>query len=512
LVPAARAAGWPTKCHDARRTCQSEATGARSSSRVARFTAPQGQAVNMPATVGSDGRVFFGTWGVVRSHGASQQTAWDKFDGKVYAVRPNAPNATPAWSQPFPGRRVPYCATFGNRSSSGCPPGSFLNWSNGTVEGTAAFNARQTTLYVGRGDGRLYALRAADGAEQWAFSTFNPEAPGDPDGGGEIVGGPVVGPDGTIYFATLNAGPYESNAVYAVTPRGRLKWRYPQASKGRETIFLAAPALSPDGRTLYVGGGWGPTVENYGDRSVQGSVLAFDVAASGRTGDERLKWELRPAYEREPGAPTIWVTGLAVGSDGTVFALGSSPVGAGTAVLFALRDRDTAAEYAWPQPVDLDRGRAAVALGLALREVGGVTTRVYASSGNVYGFGGYRRGGKLYALDPGTGSPLWTVPFDPEAHGGRGSMTGIALDAGGVIYTGVSGERSGGRVFAIREDGHLLWQFQLSGLLEWAQPVLGPEGNVYVADTRRCLFNFLPIESGGCLGVSPDPRLYVIYR
>jgi hypothetical protein len=43
------------------------------------------------------------------------------------------------------------------------------------------------------------ALHRAAGAGDQHAGTFNPEAPGDPDGGGEIVGGPVVGPDGTIY-------------------------------------------------------------------------------------------------------------------------------------------------------------------------------------------------------------------------------------------------------------------------------------------------------------------------
>jgi outer membrane protein assembly factor BamB len=505
---AAQAAGWPTKCHDARRTCQSEATGPSSPRRVARFTATQGQAINMPATVGADGRVYFGTWGVVRSFGSSQPTAWDKFDGKVYAVRPNA---TAAWSQPFRGRHVPYCAAFPGRSPSGCPPGTFPNWANGTVEGTAAFNANQNVLYVGRGDGRLYAIQAANGAEQWSFATFNPEAPGDPDGGGEIVGGPVVGPDGTVYFATVAAGPYESNAVYAVTNRGRLKWRYPHDRKGADTIFLAAPALSPDGKTLYVGGGWGPTAEDLIGSPVKGTVLAFDITGPTGTGDERLQWEFRPAHEAEPGRTTVHVTDLAVGADGTIYAGGSSPVPGFTAVLLALRDLGAGAEYAWPRAVDLDRGRAAAVFGLALREINGVTTRVYATSGNGYSIP-YRRGGKLYALDPRTGAPLWPAPFDPERYGGRGSMTGVALDAKGTIYTGVSGETSGGRVFAVREDGRLLWQFQLTGLLEWAQPVLGPEGNLYVADTRRCLFNALPIESGACVFVIPDPKLYVIRR
>lgn len=112
------------------------------------------------------------------------------------------------------------------------------------------------------------------------------------------------------------------------------------------------------------------------------------------------------------------------------------------------------------------------------------------------------------AVDSKTGALQWT--FDPEAHGATGTMTGIAIDADGVLYTGASGATREGRVFAIRNDGSLLWQHSLGGLLEWAHPVLGPEGDLYVAETRRCLWMANPIESGLCNPFDVDPRLYAI--
>jgi outer membrane protein assembly factor BamB len=89
-------------------------------------------------------------------------------------------------------------------------------------------------------------------------------------------------------------------------------------------------------------------------------------------------------------------------------------------------------------------------------------------------------------------------------------MTAIAIDADGVLYTGVSGAKDSGRVFVIREDGTLLWQLSLGGLLEWSHPVLGPGGDLYVADTRRCLLNALPVESGVCNDVNVNPRIYAV--
>lgn len=65
-------------------------------------------------------------------------------------------------------------------------------------------------------------------------------------------------------------------------------------------------------------------------------------------------------------------------------------------------------------------------------------------------------------------------------------------------------------MFAIGEDGSLLWQVETGGLVEWAHPVIGPDGTIYVADTRRCPWTFLPIESGACDAWNVTPALYAI--
>lgn len=491
------AAGWPTESHDVRRTSQSDVRGPRSIVRVDSIALSAEQSVNMPLAVADDGTLFAGTWGMVRTLGANDPRAWEKFDGKLFALHRDL---TSRWTATLD--HVPYCYSYGGRQHDSCPPGSTLHGYNGTVEGVTTIDAQRQRLYVGRGDGKLYALDLATGAITWRFTTFNPLAPLDPDGGGEVIAGSLLGPDGTIYFATAGAGAYETNAVYAVSPEGTLVWRYPADTASMPNVIWAAPALSPDGKTLYIGGGWGPSIDNW-NQSVEGGVYALD-AASGN-----VKWILHPRNEGEWWKPTIWTEHLAVGTDGTIYAAGTEQtLGGGSAVLFALRDLGTQAVYAWPRMIDIDRDQGRLAAGIALLETGGQTRRVYATSGNPHLLFGYARGGTLVAVDATSGTLLWT--FDPESHGGTGSMTGIAIDADGVIYTGVSGATSGGRVFAIREDGSLLWQYTLGGLLEWAHPVLGPTGDLYVADTRRCLLNALPVESGVCNGVDVNPRVYAI--
>lgn len=495
------AAGWPTESHDVRRTGQSDVRGPRSADRVASIVLSGEQAINMPVTIGDDETIYTGTWGVVRSGGSSVRSAWDKFDGKVFAYDRTLARR---WTARLD--LTPYCYAYATREAtpSFCPAGGTVNGYNGTVEGIVTLDPARGRVYVGRGDGKLYALDAATGAILWRFASFNPVDPSDPEGGGKIVAGPLVGPNGTIYFATVRVGAYETSAVYAVSPAGALLWRYPGSAASMQHVVWAAPALSPDGKTLYVGGGWGPAADAW-DQTLIGSVYALDAA----TGN--LKWTFHPVNEAEWWRPAVWTTQLAVGTNGTIYAAGTEQtLGGGSAVLFALRDNGTSAAYAWPRMIDLDYGRASIAEGLALRESGGVTRRVYATSGNPYLIlsQGYKPGGKLVAVDAASGALLWA--FDPEAHGGTGAMTGIALDADGVIYTGVSGATSGGRVYAIREDGSLLWQSILGGLLEWAHPVIGPSGDVYVADTRRCLWMSFPIESGLCNSFDINPRLYAI--
>ena len=467
----------------------------------------------MPPTVAADGTVYAGTWGVIRGFGSDDRFVWDKFDGKLHAF---APDLSPAWTEPFAPDHVEYCYHFPNRppTPGQCPEpqGGTVNFYNGTVEGTPALSSDGRTLYVGRGDGKLYAVDTATGAGVWTFTTFNPEIPDDPEGGGEVIAAPLVAADGTIYIATTGAGPYETNAVYALSPAGELLWRYPHAEASFPNIFLASPALSPDGETLYVGGAWGPAVDAW-DVTVPGTVLAFDLRLDSGTGDDRLKWAFEPVNQDDFLQPTLWTTSLAVGSDGTLYLSGAQRLLANvTAVAFALEDLGETAGYAWPRVVDLDRGRARITLGLALREVDGVTTRVYANSGNTpLAVVGYTPGGKLYALDPENGAELWPEPFDPEDHGGYGTMTGIAIDHEGVLYTGVSGNVGGqqGRVYAIREDGSLLWDLATEGQLEWAHPVLGPSGDLYFGDTDRCIWTILPIESGLC-NEAVEPDLYVV--
>lgn len=130
--------------------------------------------------------------------------------------------------------------------------------------------AADGTIYVGGVDGKLYALRPADGASIWelalgGFITSSPAVSSDGtiyvgtgDGGlhavsrqgvrlwtfetdGVIESSPAIGLDGTIYV-----GSHDSN-LYAITPTGEEKWHFATAG-----VVFSSPAIGRDG-TIYVG-------------------------------------------------------------------------------------------------------------------------------------------------------------------------------------------------------------------------------------------------------------------
>lgn len=90
--------------------------------------------------------------------------------------------------------------------------------------------AADGTVYVGCGDGQLYALNPADGSIRWSYAT-----------GTFITSSPAIGADGTIYFGAADA------RLHAVTPAGAPRWTFSVGD-----IIDSSPAIGADG-TIYVG-------------------------------------------------------------------------------------------------------------------------------------------------------------------------------------------------------------------------------------------------------------------
>ena len=95
-------------------------------------------------------------------------------------------------------------------------------------------------VYFTAMDQRLYSVDQERGTSRWDFQAS-----------GQLVGDPVVGPDGTVYFGSRD------HHLYAVAPDGKLRWRQPTAGEVDATPALLGPkgehiAVGSDDGNLYV--------------------------------------------------------------------------------------------------------------------------------------------------------------------------------------------------------------------------------------------------------------------
>jgi len=103
----------------------------------------------------------------------------------------------------------------------------------GTVNSSPAV-AADGTVYVGSGDGLLYAF-SADGRSKWTYATS-----------GEIESSPAIGSDGTIYVGSQDA------YIHAISPDGSMKWK---AGSGfvpwrPGSSIYSSPAIAESGGVL----------------------------------------------------------------------------------------------------------------------------------------------------------------------------------------------------------------------------------------------------------------------
>lgn len=121
---------------------------------------------------------------------------------------------------------------------------------------TPALDAKEV-IYIGCDDGSIHSV-SPKGKLLWQYKTNN-----------EISGSPVIDKEGTVYIG--------SDALYAINPKGRLKWMFSPPEED-ETYFFASPTIGNDG-TIYIG-------------STEGTLFAI-------TNKGRLKW-IAPSPEEDP--------------------------------------------------------------------------------------------------------------------------------------------------------------------------------------------------------------------
>ena len=191
-------------------------------------------------------------------------------DGRIYALKDTT--GVPAWSKPCNklGDRVRSSpvfvdgivyATSGSgyvcalRAASGArywnpvwigpgAPGS----SPTVASDTPGTSLNRVGIYVGSGDGHVYALNASSGAISWQFP------PKGQPGIGIIDSQPALSPDGSALYAASSGADGHLYALAAGT--GRILWEYPAKNKPGIGAVDSQPAVTADGSAIYFASGF----------------------------------------------------------------------------------------------------------------------------------------------------------------------------------------------------------------------------------------------------------------
>ena len=313
------------------------------------------------------------------------------------------------------------------------------------------------TVYVGSGDGHLYALDRTTGTRKWAF-----------DAGTPIPSSPAVG-GGAVYFGTRDGQYY---AVDAAT--GKQRWKVVTGALvpwpwGHESgdVYMSSPAFA-DG-VVYFGAGDGrvyavdaTTGKEKWHAQTGGRVRASPAIDAARvyagSADGRVY-----AFDRATGAPQ-WkfeTEGVRLNSGDFGFdrrTVQSSPAVANGMVFVGARD-------GWIYGLDAATGAEKWRFD---HKVSWINTSPAVLDGVVYA--GSSDAQFVQALDAATGKELWRTT--------TGTTWSSPAVAGDLIYVG-DGQ---GRVHALdRKTGKLLWSFR-TGSTVYSSPT--PSGDlVFVGST-----------------------------
>jgi hypothetical protein len=305
-------------------------------------------------------------------------------------------------------------------------PGGRVLW---TLPGTASGGAADLALGA---DGTLYVFAGSefgafrsDGGTAWT----HPIAANTPCGPPASVWGLTVGPDGTIYLTWHEPCGPEPSAMAAFAPDGTPKWNLKLDSDAPQS----APTMGADGNVYFLS--W--------SESASSRVYLEAVSPGGS-----IVWKLGPLQ----GASGAYPSGVAVASDGTVYA------SAGAAVLAAT-------------PGGKSKWALALPTGMSVPAVG--------PDGEVYVV---EYSGILDAVSP-AGKVAWSYDsgastagiLGPPLVGGDGTVY-----FGGRVPTDYYSSDTSQYTLAVSPPGHLLWRAPIG-----APRALGGDGSLVAVDDGK---------------------------
>jgi outer membrane protein assembly factor BamB len=285
-----------------------------------------------------------------------------------------------------------------------------------TIESAAALHDG-TVVYVSDSCGSLLALNATNGVKVWSFATS-----------GLVYSSPLVTLDasGALFLAFGS----DDGTIYALHGDGTVRWMAPTSPNGEVS---SSPAMSPDGKVLFVGSGdhgiyafnasngarlWRDNTTSYvfsspavGFAGPNGTLPTVFIGTTDRrlvaldAGTGNVRWQ----YNAAAGV----YASPALAADGTVY------IGSDSGAMTALTGSDGTVRWSFPTGAFI------------------VSSPTLDAAGNVY-FGSYD--GHVYGLSS-AGTKLWAFPAGNAVH------STLALGGDGTLYFGtfVNGRRRGGR-------------------------------------------------------------------
>lgn len=320
-----------------------------------------------------------------------------------------------------------------------------LKWSkNYTGPQGPALSIDGQTLYF-TSNSAIIATSVLDGTKKWEFRAGN-----------EMVFGPTIGPDGTIYQGSWD------KYFYAINPDGTLKWKY--LTKGT----ISYPSSIDKNGNIYLGGGdahFGP----------DGNVYAFDK-------DGNLLWTYDTKMLRV-GSPAIGYDGLiylAAAPDLFVLNIKGELVwkkGPEVTALPGDTGNGTAAAPCAPPPAPCNSAINAPDNDSATGrdDIAGIITPAITPEGMIY-IGTSQ--GKIHAIDSKTQEEKWTYQTgkNPEQTGvDYGLPSFVMADKDGTSYFGSVDYK----FYAIDKDGKVKWDYETGGKITEASPAIGGDGTIY---------------------------------
>lgn len=296
------------------------------------------------------------------------------------------------------------------------------------------------TIYVGSGDGKLYAINP-DGTKKWSFATSS-----------GIQASPAIASDGTVIFGSFNG------KIYSLNANGVKKWEYSTSGSihsspmigGDGTIYVGSYdgklyALTPDGvkKWSFTTGG---EVKSTPAIGTDGTIYvgSYDHKLYAINPNGVKKWDFTTG-DSIPSSPSI-------GSDGTIYfgswdkkAYALTPAG-------AKKWEFSTGSYIYSSPA-------------------------IASDGTIY-IGSYD--GNLYALSQ-AGLKKWAFNLGKAVH------SAPAIGAEGTIYVGSSLVGASCKLYAIQSNGVKKWEFTASDYIS-SCPAIGKDGTIYVGSGNFKLY------------------------